>query len=178
MEFNEKTIEREYIYNGKIINLRKDKVEIPGGKESYREIVEHNGGVAIFAINEKKEVIMVRQFRKPFDEVLMEIPAGKLEKGENPLECGMRELEEETGFKAKNMELMNVIYPSPGFSNERLYIYFCDEMEKSTTNYDEDEIIQIDYIPYDKVVEMIYKNEISDAKTITGILMAGKYIKE
>ncbi len=177
MEFNEKTIEREYIYNGKIINLRRDKVEIPGGRESYREIVEHNGGVAIFAVNDKKEVIMVRQFRKPFDEVLLEIPAGKLEKGENPLECGIRELEEETGFKAKKMELMNVIYPSPGFSNEKLYIYFCDEMEKSSTNYDEDEIIQIDTIPYDKAIDMIYKNEITDAKTITGILMAGKYIK-
>jgi ADP-ribose pyrophosphatase len=177
MEFTEKTIESEYIYNGKILNLRRDKVKIPGGRESYREIVEHNGGGAILAINEKKEIIMVRQFRKPFEEVLLEIPAGKLEKDENPLDCGIRELEEETGFKAKHMELMNVIYPSPGFSDEKLYIYFCDEMEKTSTNYDEDEIIQIEYIPYDRAVDMIYKKEIADAKSITGILMAGKYIK-
>lgn len=178
MEFNEKTIESKYIYNGKILNLRRDKVETPRGREAYREIVEHNGGVAIFAVNDKKEVIMVSQFRKPFDEVLLELPAGKLEKDEDPLDCGIRELEEETGYKAKKMELMNVIYPSPGFSDEKLYIYFCDEMEKSSTNFDEDEVIQIEYIPYDKAVDMIYKKEIADAKSIIGILMAGKYIRD
>lgn len=176
MDFTERTLESEYIYKGKIINLRKDKVSLPSGKKAYREIVEHNGGVGIVAVNDKGEIIMVKQYRKPLDKVLLEIPAGKLEKGEEPINCGIRELEEETGYKPLDMKLINVIYTSPGFSNERLYIFFCNKMIKTKTNFDEDEIIEIEYIPYEKALEMIYENKIRDSKTVTGILMAKRYM--
>lgn len=176
MNFKETTIEKEYIYKGKIIDVRRDKVELPNGNTSIREIVEHNGAVGIVAINKKNEIIMVRQYRKPFEEVLLEIPAGKIEGKEEPLECGKRELQEETGFKPLKMELMSTIYTSPGFTNERIYIFFCKDMEMGTTNYDSDEFIQTEYIPYERAVEMIYENKIKDAKTIAGILMAKKFI--
>jgi ADP-ribose pyrophosphatase len=176
MNFEEKTLEREYIYKGKIINLRKDKVLLPNGNTSIREIVEHNGGVAIVAINEKNDVIMVKQYRKPYDEVLLEIPAGKLEKEEEHYDCAVRELQEEIGFKPLELKLMNVIYPSPGFANEKLYIYFCNKMIKGSLKMDEDETIEVEYIPYDEAVNMIYEGKIKDGKTIVGILMAKKYI--
>lgn len=103
MDFKETTLSQNYIHKGKIINLRVDEVQLPSGKKALREIVEHNGGVGIVAVNDKKEIILVKQFRKPFDEVLIEIPAGKLEKGEDPYNCALRELEEETGKKHWNL---------------------------------------------------------------------------
>lgn len=177
MNFFEKTIKEEYIYKGKIINLRKDEVELHDGSISMREIVEHNGGVGVVAVNEKKEFILVKQFRKPLERELLEIPAGKLEKGENPLECGIRELEEETGFKPVKMEKMGEIFTAPGFSNEKLYLYFCDEMVKGNVNLDDDENIEVIYVDYKRAIEMIYNGEIKDSKTMIGILMASKFIK-
>ncbi|QCX32681.1 NUDIX hydrolase [Caloramator sp. E03] len=176
MNFKEITISQKYIHKGKIINLRVDEVELPSGRKSSREIVEHNGGVGIVAINEKKEIILVKQFRKPFEEVLIEIPAGKLEKGEEPIKCAVRELEEETGKKALSLKLMNILYTSPGFSNEKLYIYLCTEMEDGKVNPDEDENLEIMYVKYEDALNMIYNGEIKDAKTISGILAAKKFI--
>lgn len=176
MNFKEITISQKYIHKGKIINLRVDEVELPSGRKSLREIVEHNGGVGIVAINEKKEIILVKQYRKPFEEVLIEIPAGKLEKGEEPIKCAIRELEEETGKKALNLKLMNILYTSPGFSSEKLYIYLCTEMEDGKVNPDEDENLEIMYVKYEDALNMIYNGEIKDAKTISGILAAKKFI--
>ncbi|SKA82081.1 ADP-ribose pyrophosphatase [Caloramator quimbayensis] len=176
MNFKEVTISQNYIHKGKIINLRVDEVELPNGRKSLREIVEHNGGVGIVAVNEKKEVLLVKQYRKPFEEVLIEIPAGKLEKGEEPLKCAERELEEETGKKALNLKLLNVLYTSPGFSNEKLYIYFCDKMEDGNLNPDEDENLEILNIKFEEALKMIRNGDIKDAKTIAGILAAEKLI--
>lgn len=176
MNFEEKTLKTEYIYKGKIINLRRDTVKLPNGNTSIKEIIEHNGGVAIVAINDKNQIIMVSQYRKPYDEVLLEVPAGKLEKGEEPSECAVRELEEETGFIPKNLKLLNVIYPSPGFLNEKLFIYFCNEIDQGKLNPDEDENIQVEYFTIDEAINMIYDGKIKDAKSVAGILMAKKYI--
>lgn len=176
MNFKEVTISQNYIHKGKIINLRVDEVELPSGRKSLREIVEHNGGVGVVAVNEKKEIILVKQFRKPFEEVLIEIPAGKLEKGEEPIRCAERELEEETGKKALNLQLLNVLYTSPGFSNEKLYIYFCDKMQEGKINPDEDENLEILYVKYEEAIKMIKNGDIKDAKTIAGILAAEKLI--
>lgn len=176
MDFKETTLSQKYIHRGKIINLRIDEVELPGGKRSSREIVEHNGGVGIVALNEKNEIMLVKQYRKPFDEVIIEIPAGKIEKNEDPFLCAMRELEEETGKKPLKMQLMNVIYTSPGFSNEKLYLYFCREMENGRLNPDEDENLELICIKFDDALNMIYNGEIKDAKTIAGILTAQKFI--
>ncbi|MCX7884409.1 MAG: NUDIX hydrolase [Caloramator sp.] len=176
MNFKEVTISQNYIHRGKVINLRVDEVEFPSGKKSLREIVEHNGGVGVVAVNEKKEIILVKQFRKPFEEVLIEIPAGKLEKGEEPIRCAERELEEETGKKALELQLLNVLYPSPGFSSEKLYIYFCNKMEDGKVNPDEDENLEILYVKYEEALKMIKNGDIKDAKTIVGILAAEKLI--
>lgn len=176
MNFDEKTIESEYIYRGKIINLRKDKIEQFDGSHHYREIVEHNGGVGIVAIDKENRIILVSQFRKPFDEVLVEIPAGKLEKGEDPYDCAVRELEEETGFIPLKLELMTVMYTSPGFSNEKLYIYFCNSMAKGEINFDEGENIISQHMNYDEALQKVCSGEIKDAKTAVGILMAKNYI--
>lgn len=176
MNFFEKSIEQEYIFRGRVINLRKDIVELPDGKTSTREIVEHNGGVGIVAVNENKEIILVKQFRKPLEDVLLEIPAGKLEKGEEPYGCGVRELEEETGLKPIELVKLTELYSCPGFSNEKLHLYFCNKMVKGKLNLDDDENIEVIYMDYNKAVEMVNNGEIKDSKTIIGILMAGKFI--
>lgn len=176
MNFEEKTIDCEYLYKGKVITLRKDKIEQHNGKQFMREIVEHNGGVGIVAIDNEENIILVSQYRKPFEEVLVEIPAGKLEKGEKPEECAARELEEETGYKPVNLELMTIIYPSPGFLTEKLYIYFCNSMVKGKVNFDEGENLTSQYINYKDALEKVYSGEIKDAKTVVGILMAKKFI--
>jgi ADP-ribose pyrophosphatase len=175
MSFIEKTVESEYLYRGKIINLRKDKIEQPDGKQFLREIVEHNGGVGIVAFDLEGNVILVTQYRKPFEEVLIEIPAGKLEKDEVPIECAAREMEEETGFKPIKLDLMTVVYPSPGFLTEKLYIYFCNQMQQGILNFDEGEHLTSQHIPYDKAIEMIHSGEIKDGKTIIGLLMAKQF---
>lgn len=176
MNLEEKTIETEYIFEGKIIKLRKDKIVQQDGKQFMREIVEHNGGVGIVAIDDEGKLILVSQYRKPFEKVLIEIPAGKLEQGEDPYACALRELEEETGNKALNLELLTVIYPSPGFLTEKLYIYFCNKMVTGKVNFDEGENLISTHINYEEAVEMVYNGEIKDAKTVVGILMAKKYI--
>ncbi|CDF58193.1 NUDIX hydrolase [Thermobrachium celere] len=168
--FEEKTINSKYLYNGKVVNLRIDEVETYSKNKATREIVEHNGGVGIVA-ELNNSIFLVKQFRKPFEEVLYEIPAGKLEKNEEPLKCAFRELEEETGYKAKEMKLMNVIYPSPGFCTEKLYIYYCNDMELSKTNFDEDEYLELIKVSIDEAKSMIIKGLIKDAKTIVGIMM-------
>lgn len=176
MNFEEKTIEQEYIYKGKIINLRKDKIEQHDGKQFLREIVEHNGGVGIVAIDDEGNIILVSQYRKPFEEVLVEIPAGKIEKGEDPYLCAVRELEEETGFIPLKLELMTVLYPSPGFLTEKLHIYFCKDMIKGKINFDEGENLTSKHVKYEEALKQVYSGEIKDAKTVVGILMANKYI--
>jgi ADP-ribose pyrophosphatase len=176
MNFEEKTIDSEYLYRGKVITLRKDKIEQHDGKQYIREIVEHNGGVGIVAITPEGKLILVSQFRKPFNEVLVEIPAGKLEINEEPYSCAVRELEEETGYKPLKLVLMTTIYPSPGFLSEKLYIYFCNTMVKGRINFDEGENLLSHYIDFDEALEKVYSGEIKDAKTIVGILMAKKYL--
>jgi ADP-ribose pyrophosphatase len=176
MNFDEKTIEHEYLYNGKVINLRKDIIEQHDGKQFVREIVEHNGGVGIVAVDNEGKLILVSQYRKPFEEVLVEIPAGKLEKGEVPYDCAVRELEEETGYKPVELSLLTVVYPSPGFLTEKLYIYFCNKMVKGNINFDEGENLTTEHMDYEAALKKVYSGEIKDAKTVIGILMAKKYI--
>ncbi|WDC83802.1 NUDIX hydrolase [Caloramator sp. mosi_1] len=175
--FKEKTLKSNYLFNGKVINLRIDEVKTCSNRISTREIVEHNGGVGIVAVQEDN-VLLVRQYRRPFDEIIYEIPAGKLEKGEEPLNCAFRELEEETGFKALDMKLMTSIYTSPGFCTEKLYIYFCDKMIKTKTNFDEDEYLELIKVPISEAKRMILDGTIKDAKSIIGILLLDDFINK
>ena len=166
----EKTINTKRVFDGKIINLRVDEVLLPNGRKSTREIVEHRGGVGIVAVVDKK-IILVKQFRKPLEESILEIPAGKLEANEDPYECAIREMEEETGFVPQSLKLLTCIYTTPGFTNEKLYIYFTDDLKKGTVNMDEDEIIDIEYYELPEILHMINTGLIKDAKTICGVLM-------
>ena len=170
MTFEEKTLKSEKIYEGTIINLRRDKVTAQGGT-SYREIIEHNGGAVIAALTEDKKLVMVRQYRKPADKVMLEVPAGKIDPGEMPLEAAVRELKEETGYTASKVEFLTEFYPSVGYSEERLYLYLCTGLTPGETCFDENEAIEIEEIDLDRLFKMAISGELDDAKTIIAILM-------
>ncbi len=165
----EKTIKSDKIYHGKIINLRIDTVELPNQKYSKREIIEHCGGVAIIAVHDYK-IILVKQYRKAVENSLYELPAGKLEAKEDPLECARRELIEETGYEPQNLKFALSFYSSPGFSNEMIHLFITDRLTFIGANPDEDEYIEIVEIPFEDAFRMVLDGEIIDAKTIIGLL--------
>ena len=171
MEFTEKTIESELIFNGRVVKLYKDKIELSTGQESFREVVKHSGGVVILAKKEDK-ILLVKQFRYPMKEVLYELPAGKLEIGEDPFEAAKRELEEETGYCANKWTDLGYVYTSPGYSDEKLYLYEAEDLEFTHCHPDEGEIIQAFEYKYDDVLKMIDNGEINDAKTLCALMRA------
>ncbi|MDI3312111.1 MAG: NUDIX hydrolase [Thermoanaerobacterium sp.] len=174
MELTEVTKNSNIIFSGKIINLRVDDVVLPNGKIATREIVEHNGGVSILAINKNGKIIMVEQYRKPAEKMLIEIPAGKLNIGEKPLECAKRELMEETGYIAKELKHLFSFYPSPGFSTEILHLFLADDLEKGISNTDPDEFLNVHEYTIDEIRDIMQKGLIEDAKTLIALLY---YIK-
>ena len=176
MIVREETMSSEMVYNGKIVNLRVDTVELPKQRYSKREIVEHPGGVGIIALTEENEVIMVRQFRKPIEDCVLEIPAGKLDAGEDPKTCAIRELKEETGYEAENMEFLVDFYSSPGFTDEKIHIYFATGLKNGKAEPDENEYIDIEKYKMEDLVQMIKDNEINDAKSIISILYVDKLL--
>ncbi|MBP2031490.1 ADP-ribose pyrophosphatase [Clostridium algifaecis] len=171
MKFEEKTVDKKLLYKGKIIELNLHRVKLPNGKESSREIVNHPGGVAILTYKNDDTLIMVEQFRKPLEKTILEIPAGKMEKGEKPEVCGRRELEEETGYKAKTFKYLGKIVTSPGFCDEVIYIYEARDLYKGRNDIaDEDEFINLKEIKTDKIKDMIKSGEIIDAKTVSSFM--------
>ena len=180
MDFTEKTLSSEYIFNGEIINLRVDTVKTPLGTTATREIVEHPGGVCIvpmdndgnivIPLTHKGEVICVRQYRYAIGKSLLEIPAGKLFPGEDALECGKRELEEETGLRARKYISLGKIYPTPGFCGEIIHMYLALDLNEGKLNPDEDELIELEYIPLQKLIDLILSGEITDAKTCVALM--------
>ena len=171
MNLEEKQLKAEYLYRGKIVNLRIDEAELPNGKTALREVVEHPGGVCVAALTENDEIIMVRQFRYPYSELVLEIPAGKRDSAnEDPLECGKRELREETGATAKNFFSLGTLYPTPGYCGEIIWMYGATNISFGETDPDEDEFVEIEKIPLESAVQMILSGEIKDAKTQAAIL--------
>ncbi len=171
MKLNEKTIKEEYIYKGRIINLRKDEVELPNGKTASREVIEHPGGVCILPLTDKNEIVMERQYRRPYDDVLLEIPAGKRDgNGEEPIECGKRELREETGAVAEKYTNLGELYPSPGYSAEVIYMFLAEGLTFGSDDRDEDEFLNIELVPFEKALKMVLSGEIKDAKTQAAIM--------
>jgi len=172
MIFEEDTISSERIYEGKILNLRRDKVHVHSGQESYREIVEHNGGVAIAAVTQEGKMVLVRQYRKAAGKVLLEVPAGKIEKDEDShLKVAIRELKEETGYTAGKMTFMSYFYTSVGYSTEIIYLYLALHLTPGETSFDEHEAIEIEEYSIDDLKKMIKTGAICDAKTIAAILL-------
>lgn len=172
MHLEEKTISVEKIYDGKIIEVTREKVLLENESEAYREVVHHTGGVCILPINDKGEVLFVKQFRYPFKEVLLEIPAGKREKGEDPKECGVRELKEEVGAESDNITYLGKLYPTVAYDTEIIYMYMAENLSFGEQDLDEDEFLDIVKIPLDKAYDMVMNDEIPDAKTQIAILKA------
>lgn len=171
MNLEEKQLKAEYLYKGKIINLRRDEALLPNGNTAMREIIEHPGGVCVAALTDNDEVLMVRQFRYPYSEVVLEIPAGKRDsKDEEPLECGKRELREETGATAQKFIDLGQLYPTPGYCGEIIWLYAATGLTFGETDCDDDEFLTVERIPLEKCVEMILSGEIKDAKTQTAVL--------
>ncbi len=170
MVFEEKTLTSEKLFEGKIIDLRIETVEMPDGKTAYRELVDHPGEVGILALTKDRKIPMVKQYRKPIERAIWEIPAGKLEQGEDPMKCGIRELEEETGYKAEEIVPLGFLYPSPGFANEITYVFFAKGLTRGEVHPDEDEFLDVEEFTVDEVRAKIMNNEINDAKTLVAFL--------
>ena len=163
------TVKSEKIFEGKIINLRVDTVELENQKYAKREIVEHKSASAIVAITEKNELLLVKQYRKAVEDFLYEIPAGILNIAEEPIECALRELREETGFEAKKIEKIYEFYTSPGFSNEKVYLFKAEELTFISTNFDEDECVETFAVTREEAKKMIETGRIMDSKTLIGM---------
>lgn len=171
MVYEEKTISSERIYEGAILNLRKDRVYVKGDKVSNREIVEHNGGVAIAALTDEGKMVMVRQFRKAAEKVVLEVPAGKIELGEDPALTAVRELKEETGYTPAHCEHLTSFYSSIGYSTEKIHIYLATGLTPGETDFDDNEAIDMEEYWPEELLRMIDDGEIEDGKTITAILL-------
>ncbi len=171
MNLEEKTLTRAYRFNGRIINLRTDTALLPNGAVAGREVVEHPGGVCVAPLTDDDELLFVRQFRYPYGEVLLELPAGKRDRnGEGPLECGKRELLEETGATAAEYRSLGCVYPSPGYCDEVIYLYLAQGLSFGEAQPDEDEFVELERIPLQRAVDMVLSGEITDAKTQIAIL--------
>ena len=171
---DERTLKSERIYEGKILNLRVDTVELPDKKYSKREIVEHAGAAAVVPLTKDGRVVLVKQFRKPVEAELYEIPAGRLETKEQPEACAARELGEETGYTTDALEKLIVYYTSPGFSNEAIHIYAARDLVEGKADPDEDEYLEVFHFTMEEALTMIREGEIKDSKTIVGLLLVAQ----
>lgn len=171
MKLHEETLTQTCRFEGRIIRVRTDIVRLPNGAEAGREVVEHPGGVCVAPLTEDGDLLFVRQYRYPYGETVLELPAGKRDRdGEDPLTCGKRELLEETGATAENYTFLGKVYPTPGFCNEIIYLYLATDLQFGEAQPDEDEFVEVERIPLQRAVEMVMKNEIPDAKTQIAIL--------
>lgn len=170
MDFTEKTVSKDYKFRGRLINVRVDDALLPNGEPCLREVCEHPGGVGILPIDENRNVTLVRQYRYPYGEDTLEIPAGKMDHGaENAEECGRRELAEETGFEAGQMIFLGEVWPSPGFMDERLYLFCAKNLTAGEIHPDEDEFVEQITMSFDELCKKVASNEIKDAKTVAAV---------
>lgn len=168
-DLEEKTISTQKIFTGKIIQVQVDEVRLPNGHLSKREIVRHPGAVAVIAVTDENKMILVRQFRKPLEKTILEIPAGKLEKNEDPQDSAKRELEEETGYVAVHLEKIGSFYTSPGFADEEIHLFKATGLLKGKKSPDEDEFVELVELTMDECFKRVETGEICDAKTMVAL---------
>ncbi|HOK55166.1 MAG TPA: NUDIX hydrolase [Armatimonadota bacterium] len=176
MRLEEKTVDSKRIYDGRIVSLRIDTVRLPDGRHARREVVEHKGAVAIVPLLDSSKVVMVKQFRQPTGQVIIEIPAGTLDKPEEVDECAKRELIEEIGYSAGKLTKMFSTYLSPGYSDEMMHTFLAEDLTPAKSETDEDEFLEVITVELEDAVDMILTGEIKDAKTVCGLLMAQRII--
>ena len=179
-KFEEKTIQSDLKYKGRIITLQVDEVLLPNGKKSNREIVKHPGAVAVIALTKDKKLILVEQYRKALERSIIEIPAGKIEPGEPPEETALRELEEETGYTTDKLQYIQSFATSPGFADEIIHLYFAENIEKleQSPSLDEDEFVELMYVSMEEMGELVSSKRVFDAKTAFAYLWIKDYLKE
>ena len=177
MELMEKTVESKTLFEGHIVTLKLDRAQLPNGSLASREVVEHPGGVAVLPLDAEGRVIMVRQYRYPLHNTLLELPAGKLEKGEDHRVCGIRELQEEVGITADEVIYLGGLDLSPGYSNEVLHLYLARGLHQGECHPDEDEFLEIERVPFDKLLDMVMRDEIHDAKTVAAVLKTKVFLE-
>ena len=170
MNLQEKKISSDNIFTGMVVTMQRDKVLLGTGKQAIREVVRHSGGVCVAAVDDENHIYLVRQFRYPYNEIVTELPAGKLNPGEDPLECGKRELLEETGLTADEYISLGVLYPSPGYLDEVIHMYYARGLSQGPQELDEDEFLDVIRIPLSKAVDMVHSGQLKDAKTQSAIL--------
>ena len=181
MTMHLKLLKRNRIHDGKVFSLIVDEVEYLSGRHSIREVAEHPGGAVAFAVFPDESIILIKQHRYPFDEFVWELPAGKLEQGEDPLHCAQRELEEEAGYQALKWEKLTAIYTTPGFCNEVLHIYHASNLSKSPVGRkleEGEQTMTVHFIPLADALAMIERQEIIDAKSICGILLGERLLRK
>jgi len=175
-----KVLERKRLYEGKVFNLIVDQIEYPSGNRSVREVAEHPGGAVALAAFPDRHILLVKQYRYPIDAVIYELPAGKLQPGEDPLVCAQRELEEETGYRAKTWRKLTSIYTTPGFCSEILHIFLATGIEKDVGRQkleEGEQSLKVQLLSIGDAVAMIDRGEIVDGKTIVGILMGDRLLR-
>lgn len=172
MDYTEKKLRHVNSYKGIIVDVETDMVELSNGAVTLREVVRHPGGVCVAAVDEEGFIAVVRQYRYPFGEHLLELPAGKLEHGEEPLPAAKRELSEETGLEAERWTELGALYTSPGFSTEKLYIYLATGLKRGQAHPDPNEFLDVERMPLSELIGRIERGEIRDAKTVAGALRA------
>jgi len=175
-DLKETRIASEQKFSGRLIKLYLDQVELPNGQTSSREWIDHPGAVCLIPILPDDKICLIRQFRYGPGEEFIEIPAGKLDSGEAPLECAYRELEEETGYRANKLTFLTNIHPAIGFSNEKMWMYLAEDLEKYENKLDQDEFLELLPTPLEKALDWIWSGKITDVKTIIGLLWAKRLL--
>lgn len=177
MELTEKTLDSRREFQGRLLKLDVDTVSLPNGQQAIREVVRHPGGVCVLPLHDDGTVTVVRQFRYPYKEVVTELPAGKLEPGEDPFDAIRRELSEETGCTAGEWHDMGLFYPTPGYTDERLHLYFARKLTFGATHPDEDEFLEGDRVSLDQLVEQVMDGTLTDGKTVALILKVKEFLR-
>ena len=167
-------VSREEIFRGRVVDLRVDRVRLPNGKESALEVIRHPGAAAVVPLNEAGEVVLVRQYRYAVGEWLLEVPAGKLDPGEDPAACAVREVEEETGLRPGKLEPLGAIWTTPGFTDEKIWLYLATELAAGTQALEDDEPLSVVQVPIAEAVRKVHDGGICDSKSVCALLHAAR----